>query len=113
MKMRALVVGLAIGLVFGAGITSLVWALTGDGESDDVAAVCGIVERTPLPDENTPVEELRRWGIGEVMPSVAKANPEWQPLADALEEAVRRMQQFDFDGMREAVDRAKGYCVNA
>ena len=58
------------------------------------------------------MEDLRRLGVGEVMPSVAKANPEYQPLADALEEAVRSMQRFDLDRMRAAIDRAKGLCAD-
>ncbi|MFC4854743.1 hypothetical protein [Actinophytocola glycyrrhizae] len=113
MNARAVVIGLAIGVVFGAGIASLVWSLTGggDGGDSDVAAVCGVVERTPVPDENTSLEDLRRWAVGEVMPSVAKADPEYQPLADALSDAVRSMRQFDFEKMRAAVDRAKGLCA--
>ncbi len=99
MNVRPLVLGLVIGLVFGAGIASAVWALTGDSGNDDVAAVCGVVERTPVPDKDTSFEDMRRWGIGEVMPSVAKANPEYKPLADALEKAVRAMQSMDFDAM--------------
>ncbi len=115
MNMRAVIIGLVIGLVFGAGIASLVWALASDsdGGSDDVSAVCGVVERTRVPDEDTPIEELRRWSVGEVMPSVVKENPEYRPLADALQEAVRSMQQFDFDAMRAAIDRAKGFCADA
>jgi len=46
MNVRAIVTGLVIGLVFGAGIASLVWALVTDsGSNDDVAAVCGVVDR--------------------------------------------------------------------
>ncbi len=113
MNVRAVVIGLVIGLVFGAGITSLVWALVTDsGGNDDVAAVCGVVERTPVPTEDTPIEELRRWGVGEVMPSVAKENPEFQQLADTVEEVVQSMRQMDFDQMRDAIDRAKGLCAN-
>ena len=114
MNVRPLVLGLVIGLVFGAGIASAVWVLISDsGGNDDVAAVCGVVERTPLPTQDTPIEDLRRWGIGEVMPSVAKANPEYQPLADAMEKAVRSMQQLDFDAMKDAVDQAKSLCADA
>jgi hypothetical protein len=114
MNIRAVVIGLVIGLVFGAGITSLVWALTtdADGGNDDVTAVCGVVERTPVPNEDTPIEELRRWGIGEVMPSVAQANPEYRPLADAMAKVVRSMQQLDLDGMRAEIDRAKELCAD-
>jgi len=114
MSVRAVVIGLVIGLVFGAGIASLTWVLVTDtGGNDDVAAVCGVVERTPVPDEDTPIEDIRRWSIGEVMPSVAKENPSYQPLADALQKAVQAMQRFDFDGMRAAVDQAKGFCADA
>lgn len=110
MNVRAVLAGLVAGLVFGAGVTSLVWALAVGGGNEDVAAVCGVVERTELPDEKTPIEELRRWGVSEVMASVAKADPEYQPLADALERALRAMQTFDRDEMREAVDLAKELC---
>lgn len=114
MNVRPLVLGLVIGLVFGAGIASAVWALTSDsGGNDDVAAVCGVVERTPVPDKDTSFEDMRRWGVGEVMPSVAKANPEYKPLADALEKAVRAMQSMDFDAMKDAVDQAKSLCADA
>lgn len=114
MNIRAVVIGLVVGLVFGAGIASLVWALTTDvdGGNDDVTAVCGVVERTPVPNEDTPMEELRRWGIGEVMPSVAKTNPAYRQLADALQEVVESMQQLDFDGMRAAIDRSKQLCAD-
>jgi hypothetical protein len=50
-----------------------------------------------VPNEDIPIEELRRWSAGE----------------DALQEAVRSMQQFDFDAMRAAIDRAKGFCADA
>jgi hypothetical protein len=112
MNVRPLVIGLVIGLVFGAGIASLVWVLTTDSGNDDVAAVCGVVERTPVPNQDTPIEELRRWGVGEVMPSVAKANPEYKPLADAMEKAVHAMQSLDFDAMKDAVDQAKSLCAD-
>jgi hypothetical protein len=113
MNVRPLVIGLVIGLVFGAGIASLVWVLTTDSGNDDVAAVCGVVERTPIPDQDTSIEDLRRWGVGEVMPSVAKANPEYKPLADAMEKAVHAMQSLDFDAMKDAVDQAKSLCADA
>ena len=114
MNVRPLVLGLVIGLVFGAGIASVVWVLTGDsGGNDDVAAVCGVVERTPVPDQDTSFEDLRRWGVGEVMPSVAKEHPEYKPLADTLEKAVHAMQSMDFDAMKEAVDQAKSLCADA
>lgn len=114
MNVRPLVLGLVIGLVFGGAIASTIWVLVGDGGggNDDVAAVCGVVERTPLPTQDTPIEELRRWGVGEVMPSVAKANPEYKPLADAMEKAVHAMQSLDFDAMKEAVDQAKSLCAD-
>ena len=113
MNVRPLVLGLVIGLVFGAGIASLVWVLAGDsGGNDDVAAVCGVVERTPVPNQDTPIEELRRWGIGEVMPSVAKADPEYKPLADALEKAAQSLRNLDFDAMTEAANQAKSLCAD-
>lgn len=112
MNVRAVVIGLVIGLVFGAGVSSLVWALATESGNDDVAAVCGVVERTPVPDENTPVEQLRRWGVGEVMPSVAKEHPEYRELADTVQDIVRSMQQMNFDRMRDAVNRAKGLCAD-
>ncbi len=114
MSARAILVGLVIGLVFGAAIASVVWAITGSASgNDDVAAVCGVVERTPLPDENTSTEDLRRWAVADVMPSVAKADPQYRPLAEALEKALRAMQTFDKDELRSAVDRAKELCADA
>jgi hypothetical protein len=113
MNVRAVLAGLVAGLVFGAGITSLVWALTGGGGNDDVAAVCGVVGRTPVPEDDTPVEDLQRWSIADVMPSVAKEHPEYRPLADALEKAVRAMQVGDRAEMRASVDRAKELCADA
>ncbi len=113
---RAVLVGLLVGLVLGGGIASVIWALTtdddtGGGTDADVAAVCGVIQRTPMPDEDTSIEDRRRWAVAEVMPSVAKADPEYQPLADALEKAVRAMQQFQPDEMRAAIDDAKRLCA--
>jgi hypothetical protein len=111
---RALLVGAVIGLVFGGGIASLVWILITDengAANADVAAVCGVVERTPVPDQDTPIEDLRRWGVGEVLPSIAKANPEFQPLAEAMQKTVRSMQTMDFDEMRSSVDEVKRLCA--
>ena len=116
MNARALLVGTVIGLVLGAGIASLVWSLVTDEDgaaNADVAAVCGVVERTPVPDQDTPFEEMRRWSVGEVLPSVAKANPEYQPLADAMQKTVRSMQSMDFDEMRSSIDEVKRLCAEA
>lgn len=114
MNVRPLVLGLVIGLVFGAGIASVVWVLTGDrGGNDDVAAVCGVVERTPVPNQDTPIEELRRWSVSEVMPSVAKEYPEYQPLADALDKVAMSLRQLDTDSLQDAVDEAKSLCADA
>ncbi|MDQ3786257.1 MAG: hypothetical protein M3422_03320 [Actinomycetota bacterium] len=112
MNVRAVVIGLVIGLVFGAGVTSLVWALVTDTGNDDVAAVCGIIERTPTPTEDTSMDELRRWAVSEVMPSVAKEHPEYRPLADALDKVAMSLRQLDSDSLRDAVNRAKGLCAD-
>lgn len=113
MSARAVVVGLVIGVVLGGAIASLVWALVADsGGNDDVVAVCGIVERTPVPTEDTSTEDLRRWAVAEVLPSVVADNAKYKPLADTLEKAMRYMQQFQLDKMADAIDEAKRLCAD-
>ena len=111
---RAALAGLAAGLVLGAGVVGLIWATSGldaaDGARADAAAVCGVGERTPLPTNDTPIEDLRRWGVAEVGPSLAKQDPSLRPLADALEQAYRAMTVFDMKKMSDAVTRAKQIC---
>ncbi len=111
---RALVVGLIIGLVLGAGVASGVWALTADSPGDsEVSAVCGFVERTPVPNLDTSLEDLRRWGgMNELMVSVARDDPAQRPLADALEKTAEAIQNLNFDQVREHVDKAKEHCAN-
>jgi hypothetical protein len=112
----AILLGLAVGLIVGAGVVGLIWAGSGpadaaDGAQSDAAAVCGGVERTPLPTRDTPIEEMRRWGIAELGPSPAKQDAALRPLADALEQAYRSLQVFDFEKMSAAVTRAKALCA--
>lgn len=46
------------------------------------------------------------------MPSIAAAVPAQQPLADALEQALRAVRNFDFDAMRQSIDDAKAHCAS-
>lgn len=115
---NGLLVGLVIGLVIGAGALGLAWTLSGSdsaGETSadpaaDAEAVCGIVARTPTITEDTPVDELRRWGVGEVGPSLADQDPTYEPLNEALQRAMRAMQRFDVNELREATDQVKQLC---
>jgi hypothetical protein len=81
-----------------------------DGVEADAEAVCGIIERTPPYTEDASVEELRRWGVTEVGPSLAAQDAKYKPLADALTEALEAIQQFDREGMDRSVDRVKELC---
>jgi len=108
---RPWLVGLLAGLVLGAGGLGLVWALSGsDGIEADAEAVCGIVDRSVIPTEDTPPDEFRRWGVSEVAVSMAERDAKYQPLADELDKALRAMQTFDFDEMGKAANRAKEIC---
>ena len=74
--------------------------------------MCGIVEQSALPDEDTPIEEIRRWSAAnEMMPSIAKGDPRYQPLADTLDKALRQWQRLDLPAMREEIDHARALCT--
>ena len=111
-----LVIGLVIGLVVGAGVTGLVWTLSEpSGAAADAEAVCGVIERTPVPSSAKAMadmseEDSRRWAVAEVGPSFAAQDPDLEPLAEALQEIHPAIQQFDFEKAAAAVDRAKEQC---
>lgn len=106
-----LYVGLIGGIVAGAAVVGLTWALSGsDGVDADAEAVCGIIERTPAYTEDASEEDMRRWGVTEVGPSLAAQDAKYQPLADALSEALERVRQFDLEGMEDTVARVNELC---
>lgn len=108
---NGLLVGLVIGLVIGAGALGLAWALSGsDGAQADAEAVCGVVSRTPEITEDSPVEDFRRWGVAEVGPSLAEQDSRYEPLNEALERAMRAMQEFDTEELRASTDRVRQLC---
>lgn len=116
-----LVLGLVIGLVFGGAAVGVAWAITAstgsDGAAADAQAVCGVVERTRTPKdakdmENISLEDVRRWGVAEVGPSMAKQDPGLKPLADALEKVLPSIQRFDVEKARAAIDEVKGLCAD-
>jgi hypothetical protein len=110
---QPLILGLVLGVLVGAGILGLFWALSGSsGAKADAEAVCGVVSRTELPGKDTPLEHLRRWGVAEVGPSMAEQNSAYKPLADALEKAVHAMRQFDTEEMTDSVQRVRDLCAD-
>ena len=110
---QPLILGLVLGVLVGAGILGLVWALSGSsGAEADAEAVCGVVARTEIPGRDTPLEDLRRWGVAEVGPSMAEQNSAYKPLADALEKALNAMHQFDTDEMTDSVRRVRELCAD-
>ncbi|OLF10410.1 hypothetical protein [Actinophytocola xanthii] len=112
-RAQLMLFGLLAGVVLGAGSLGLAWAVAADEGTDaDAEAVCGIIERTEIPGEDTPVEELRRWGVTEVAPSLAAREPEYRELADALEQAARAVRNFDRDEIERAATRVKELCAD-
>ncbi len=113
-----LVLGLVAGLVLGAGALGLAWALSGPGGGSggdphaDAVAVCGIVERTKTPDLDTPLEDLRRWGVSELGPSMAKQDPDLKPLADALERTYNAIRRLDTKEIDASVDKVRQLCAD-
>jgi len=109
---RPLLLGLLVGLVVGAGAVGLAWALSGsDGVEADAEAMCGIVERTPPLSEDISQLEVRRWAVVEVAPSLAEADPRYQPLADTFADAINAFRaELDVERAQELVDRALRLC---
>jgi hypothetical protein len=120
-----LLVGLVLGLVFGAAAMGVAWAITASSGSDDgtadpkadAEAVCGVVERSRVPKDakdmkNLTLEDIRRWGVAEVGPSLAKQDPGLKPLADALEKVLPAIQRFDIEQAKDAIDQVKGHCAD-
>jgi hypothetical protein len=113
---KTLVLGLIVGLLVGAGIVGLTWALTGDsseGAAADAAAVCGIIERTPDPPaelRDITMEYLQRWSVSDVASSIAEADSRYRPLAEALEEVLTTMRTLEPDKMGEAIGKARSAC---
>jgi hypothetical protein len=104
-------VGLVGGIVAGAAAVGLTWMLSGsDGVEADAEAVCGIIERTPAFTTDVASEDLRRLAVADVGPSLAKQDPEYRPLADALTRMLDSMQQFDEEEMKRSSDQVKELC---
>jgi hypothetical protein len=117
----SLLTGLVIGLVFGAAAVGVTWAISAstgsDGTAADAEAVCGVIERTRAPKdakdmENISLEDVRRWGVTEVGPSLAKQDPSLKPLADAMEKVLPSIQRFDVEKAKDAIDEVKGLCAD-
>jgi hypothetical protein len=111
-----LVVAVVAGLVVGAGAVGLAWLLSAPNDAEaDAAAVCGVLDRTPVPKdaksmEDISAEDFRRWAVAEVGPSMAKRDPDLKPLADALGKILPSIQRFDIEEARKAIDRATELC---
>jgi hypothetical protein len=111
-----LVVAVVIGLVVGAGAVGLTWLLSTPSDAEaDAVAVCGVLDRTPVPTdeksmESISEEDFRRWAISEVGPSMAKRDPDLEPLADALGKILPSIQRFDIDEAKKAIARATELC---
>jgi hypothetical protein len=108
-----LLLGLALGLVVGAGGVGLAWGLGSSGGGTDAEAVCGIVARTPDPPDDfrdLSIEYVRRWSISDVAESIAAADGTYRPLADALRGVVRSLRTLDPDEMRTSIADAREAC---
>jgi hypothetical protein len=110
-RIKPLILGLVVGLVIGAGVLGLVWTVSvPDGAKADAEAVCGILERTDLPDKDVPMEELRRWSAADVGPSLAKEDPDLKALGDALEKVYVSIRTLDRAEMESATAEVKEQC---
>lgn len=116
-----LLAGLVIGLVVGAAAVGVAWAISAstgsDGAEADAEAVCGVIERTPVAKDakdmkNISLEDVRRWGVAEVGPSLAKQNPDLKPLGDAMQKVLPSIQRFDIEKANEAIDQVKELCAD-
>jgi hypothetical protein len=110
-----LTVGLAIGLVVGAGGLGLAWALSSGGSGTDVTAdydaVCGLVANTKPLTRDFELGDMRRLGgVSELAAALAEADSTHKPLADALEKSVLAAQNFDLDGSGTSLRRAQDIC---
>jgi hypothetical protein len=109
-----LLLGLALGLVVGAGGVGLAWGFsTGSGAKADAEAVCGIIARTPDPADNVRdinLQYAQRWTIGEVVASIAATDGTYKPLANALREVQTSLRTLRPDKMRVAIDKARQAC---
>jgi hypothetical protein len=108
----ALLVGIVIGLLVGAGGLGLAWALSpGDSGGEDVEAVCGLVARTEPLSKDFAVGDMRRLaGVSELAAALAEADQAHQPLAGALEDSVRAAQMFDLPKSGSSLREAQEIC---
>jgi hypothetical protein len=116
MDPRPLVLGVIIGLVVGAGGVGLAWGLgagTGSAADADARAVCGVLARTPDPAsyEDLTEEYANRFSISGVATAIAKTDGRYRPLADALDNALNSLRQFDLDAMRQHLRQARDACA--
>jgi hypothetical protein len=119
-----LVIGLVLGLLFGGAAVGVAWAITASSGSGadpdpraDAEAVCGVIERTKVPQnagsmKDLSLEDIRRWGVAEVGPSLAEQDPELKPLAEAMEKVLPAIQRFDVEQAKAAIDRVKQRCAD-
>jgi hypothetical protein len=120
-----LLAGLILGVAVGAAAVGVAWAFSASTGSDgpeadpvaDAEAVCGVIERTPVAKdakdmENLSLEDIRRWGVAEVGPSLAKQNPDLKPLGDAMQKVLPAIQTFDIEKANEAIDQVKELCAD-
>ena len=102
----ALIVGLVVGLVVGAGGLGLVWALVSGDSATDYDAVCGLVARTEPLTKDFELGDLRRLsGVGELAAAMAEADSTHKPLAAALENSVQAAQILDLELSAPGSDR--------
>lgn len=107
----ALITGLALGLVVGAGGLGLAWALSSDDSGTDYDAVCGLITRTePLSKEFELGDMQRLGGVSQLAAALAEDDPTHKPLAEALDESVRAAQMFDLDQSSTSLRQAQAIC---
>lgn len=107
----AVVAGLVVGLVVGAGGLGLVWALGSGGSGTDYDAVCGLVVRTePLPKEFELGDMQRLGGVAQLAAALAESDSTHKPLAEALDKSIRAAQMYDLDQSSTSLRRAQAIC---
>jgi hypothetical protein len=91
-RWRSLVIGLAVGLVIGAGGVTLAWSITDQQPSDaaaDAEATCALTRRTAQTEPGDKFADYGRWIAASALAKIAAGgDPQYKPLEDAAFDAA-------------------------